>query len=62
MLDHRLRGIDPRHDQGAPSVQMPNGPKAAHEALAWLARQSSWQSTFADLQAGARPVDDRNLL
>jgi hypothetical protein len=32
---------------------MPSGPKAADEALAWLTREFSWQSTLERLSAPA---------
>ena len=53
------REVDLHPDRAAEAVQTPSGPDAADEALAWLARQFSWQSTFAELEAGARPVEDR---
>ena len=35
------------------SVQTPSGPNAADEALAWLTREFSWQSTLERLEAQA---------
>jgi hypothetical protein len=40
---------DPGHDRAA-SIQAPAGPEAAEHALAWLARQARWQSTFAEFE------------
>ena len=46
---HHLVAAHPGHDRAA-SIQTPAGPEAAEQALAWLARQASWQSTFAELE------------
>ena len=45
----RAPEVDLGHDP-AGQVQTPAGPEAAERALAWLARQASWQSTLRELE------------
>lgn len=39
------------------AVETPNGRAVADEALAWLNRQLSWQSTLADLERATPRTD-----
>jgi hypothetical protein len=46
---NRVVATDPGRNR-AGRVETPAGPEAAEHALAWLARQARWQSTFAELE------------